>query len=201
MCKRKTKYVQLCIIYILCATHYDDDSVSLVFIINLTDNISNILLGVYGMRKYLFLLMAALVLVACGNDNADSGNVNDSNENINGAEDNEIDIERDPLPFDVEEVKKEYIDIFPEELESESYYIDETSIVIGNGNLIELDAMLRAVGNVYDSDELIELPLEVAKVLDEDGYYTGDHIVDGLNINIIAVDVHGITMNIFKEGD
>ncbi len=32
------------------------------------------------MRKYLFLLMAALVLVACGNANADSENVNDSND-------------------------------------------------------------------------------------------------------------------------
>src|SRR5699024_10289597 len=63
--------------------------------VNLTDNISNILLGVYGMRKYLFLLIAALTLVACGNANADSENVNDSNdnENINDTEDNKNEIE------------------------------------------------------------------------------------------------------------
>lgn len=137
------------------------------------------------------------VLVACSNDEVNSNS--NANENINNTEDNEIEIERDALPFDSEIVISEYMDKVEEDSIA-NVVNDETNITMIDGSIYDVSSLLESITNNHEVD-INYLTDTIAKELESNGYLNREYVIEDLIINVLAVDITTINLTIFKEGD
>ena len=155
--------------------------------------------------KKLYILIAALILlVGCGSKteevNADINN-NEIEEQVENEEVNEEN-ERASLPFDVEVFYDKYYNTIDERFDVEDatqVIADDWTIAMLFGSMDEALIILNIIDEMVDGNDMSGFAKEFAQDLLEDGYYLIDGTVDGLKININAIDINSVSISILND--
>lgn len=144
------------------------------------------------MKRIVILLLSLAMMTACGSE-ADG---NETNVEVDG---NKMVTERDPLPFESETVVNEYKSK-TEDDSIASVVNDDTHISMIDGDIYDVSILLQSITNEFETD-INHLTDTIAKELKNNGYLTREYTIEGLIINVLAVDRSTINLTIFKEGD
>lgn len=161
------------------------------------------------MKKLILLLFASLVLVACGNiitmnENeeriSDDFVEDDITDNENPIKEFEEEIERDPLPFNVEQVMNDFYEL-QEEIDrtdaNVSYSYTHITLI---GGLVDINIFFNALNNYLgDGEEINIIMNEIINEIIENQYLINEYNIEGVSINVNASDPSFIMISIMKE--
>ncbi len=150
------------------------------------------------------LLMAAMLLVACGNkemhnEKERSEKERSQNESNEVAHNEKV---RSPLPFDTDEFVNSYNNAladFEDYVDSEKLSTEDDSLTLTFGDLIEAQLLLNTLNKFSDGETINELAKEMVTGLTEDGYYINEENINGFDININAPDMDSVMVVITRE--